>query len=262
MPQMLRPPAVAGTFYSSDRSDLAASVQGYLDAEPALPLTPKALIVPHAGHVYSGPIAATAYRLLAPLANTIKRVVLIGPCHRVSVDGLALSSADQFSTPLGVINLDTAGAASLAQRPYVGYSDAAHAQEHSLEVQLPFLQRTLGDFELLPIACGHATPSQVASVLEAVWGGPETLLLISSDLSHYHDYDTARRMDHEATRAIEALAPGQLTDEQACGLTPIRGLLQAAKKRGLAATTLDVRNSGDTAGPRDQVVGYGAYCFA
>lgn len=259
---MLRPPAVAGTFYSSNRNDLAAAVHGYLDEAPALTLTPKALIVPHAGHVYSGPIAATAFRLLVPLAQTISRVVLMGPCHRVAVDGLALSSADRFSTPLGEVDLDTAGAATLAELSCVGYSDAAHAQEHSLEVQLPFLQQTLGPFRLLPIVCGRATTAQVATVLDAVWGGPETLILISSDLSHFHDYETARRMDLQATRAIEELAPEKLADVNACGATPVRGLLQVARNRGLVETTLDVRNSGDTAGAKDRVVGYGAYSFA
>lgn len=258
---MLRPPAVAGTFYSADRKELARSVQEFLDSEPPPPLEPKAFIVPHAGHVYSGPVAASAYRLLASRSRVIRRVVLIGPCHRVAVRGLALSTADTFSTPLGEIPLDKAGAERLAALPFVGYSDAAHADEHSLEVQLPFLQRVLDDFELLPIACGHATTDQVAEALDTVWGGPETIILVSSDLSHYHDYSTAQRMDRAASRAIEELAPEKISSEQACGAVPIRGLLRLARERGLEETTLDVRNSGDTAGTRDQVVGYGAYCF-
>lgn len=262
MANMHRPPAVAGTFYSSNREDLQRAVQGYLDDASAAPIRPRALIVPHAGHVYSGAVAASAYRLLTPIAKQIERVVLLGPCHRVAIRGLALSRAERFTTPLGDIPLDTEGAAALARFPFVGYSDEAHAREHSLEVQLPFLQLALGDFALLPIACGHATARDVAALLDAVWGGSETLILVSSDLSHYHDYETAQRLDRSTTRAIEALAPEKLDHESACGLVPVRGLLQAARERGLSATTLDVRNSGDTAGSKDQVVGYGAYCFA
>jgi AmmeMemoRadiSam system protein B len=264
MPQMIRPPAVAGAFYSANRRDLDATVRGFLEAVPlgTSPNRPKALIVPHAGYVYSGPVAASAYRLLAPLKEQIKHVVLLGPCHRVAIRGLALSSANHFSTPLGEVALDTERAAQLSRLPFVGYSDEAHAQEHSLEVQLPFLQQTLSEFDLLPIACGQASAAEVASVLDLVWGGPETLILVSSDLSHHHDYETAQRMDQLSTSAIEGLAPEKLHDESACGLVPVRGLLLAARERGLSATTLDLRNSGDTAGSKDQVVGYGAYCFA
>jgi AmmeMemoRadiSam system protein B len=241
---------------------LGASVQDFLDtASSPKAVRPKALIVPHAGHVYSGPVAASAYRLLTPINDEIKRVVLLGPCHRVAIRGLALSSASQFSTPLGEVPLETELAKELSTLPFVGYSDEAHAQEHSLEVQLPFLQRTLQDFQLLPIACGQASADEVARVLDLVWGGPETLVLVSSDLSHYHDYETAQRMDRMSSTAIEELAPDKLHAESACGLVPVRGLLLAARDRGLKATTLDLRNSGDTAGSRDQVVGYGAYSF-
>lgn len=263
MPQMIRPPAVAGSFYSANRGDLDKSVQNFLDADRSQDLPrPKALIVPHAGYVYSGPVAASAYRLLAGLKHEIERVVLLGPCHRVAIRGLALSSASRFSTPLGEIPLDTELAAQVSTLPFVGYSDEAHAQEHSIEVQLPFLQKTLDEFSLLPIACGQASASEVAELLDQVWGGPETLILVSSDLSHYHDYETARRMDRLSSDAIEELAPEKLGEESACGRIPVRGLLLAARERGLSATTVDLRNSGDTAGSKDQVVGYGAYSLA
>jgi hypothetical protein len=263
----VRRPAVAGSFYPDDPDELRRLVRACLSEgrrlqAPALGAPPKALIVPHAGYVYSGPIAGSAYALLEPRAGEIRRVVLLGPSHRVAFHGLALSSARAFATPLGEIPLDRAGAEALAQLPHVRVLDAAHEEEHSLEVQLPFLQEVLGAFELLPIAAGDAAPAEVAAVIEAAWGGPETVILVSSDLSHYFDYDTARALDRAASAAIEALRPDRLDEQSACGRVPVRGLLLAARAHGLAARTLDQRSSGDTAGPRDRVVGYGAYAFA
>ena len=223
---------------------------------------PKALIAPHAGYVYSGPIAGSAYRQLEAARGHISRVVLIGPAHRVAVDGLATSAARAFDTPLGEVPLDAAGVAAVLKLPFVHVLDQAHASEHSLEVHLPFLQELLGDFALVPLVFGAATPAQVAAALEVLWGGPETLIVVSSDLSHYQDYGTAREMDRQTARAIESLAGDAITEQQACGRVAIQGLLETAVRHGLRARTLDLRNSGDTAGPRDQVVGYGAWALS
>jgi hypothetical protein len=219
------------------------------------------LIVPHAGYVYSGPIAASAYSLLTPLRGTVERVILLGPSHRVYVQGLAVPSTDAFRTPVGLVKIDRPEVERALTLPEVVQMDEAHRQEHSLEVQLPFLQRVLGEFSLVPFSVGDATAEAVAKVLDALWGGAETLIVVSSDLSHYYDYETARRLDAETTRAIEGLSPAGLDHESACGRIPVRGLLVCAKRRGLQVHTLDVRSSGDTAGPRTEVVGYGAYAF-
>jgi hypothetical protein len=264
----IRPPAVAGLFYPGEPDELRRTVQSCLAAgrqrcaeSPSSP-PPKALIAPHAGFVYSGPVAGSAYALLEPLRQRIRRVVLLGPSHRVAFRGLALSSADAYRTPLGDVPLDRTAAEALADLPQVRVLDAAHAEEHSLEVQLPFLQETLDTFTLLPIVAGEATPQEVAQVIESVWGGDETLIVVSSDLSHYQDYATARSLDQVTSTAIVALCPEDMDEQSACGRVPVRGLLVAARRRGLAARALDLRSSGDTAGPRDRVVGYGAYAFA
>jgi len=256
-----RPPAAAGRFYPGDPATLAREIdQALATARPASGPTPKALIAPHAGYVYSGPIAASAYAALDPVRDSVRRVVLLGPCHRVAVRGLALPSADAFDSPLGRVPVDRAAVAALSGMPQVVVSAAAHAQEHSLEVQLPFLQRVLRDFAIVPLAVGDATADEVADVLERLWGGPETLILISSDLSHYLCYDDAVRTDRATADAILALDP-ELDHEQACGATPIAGLLSVARRRGLVPRLLDLRNSGDTAGDRRHVVGYAAFAF-
>ena len=257
----VRPPAVAGLFYPGDAATLRASVVEYLAATQAAGAPPKAIIAPHAGYVYSGPIAAAAYARLSPARETITRVVLLGPAHRVAFEGLAVPDADAFTTPLGSVPLDREAIERITALPQVRTFDAAHAQEHSLEVHLPFLQEVLGDFRLVPLVAGDATAEEVGEVLDALWGGPETLIVISSDLSHYHDYDSARRLDRATSQAIETLRPQDIGYDQACGRIPVNGLLVVAKRRGLHATTLDLRNSGDTAGSRDRVVGYGAWVF-
>lgn len=250
-------------FYPADPDELREMVDGYLQEahrqQTGDETVPKALIVPHAGYIYSGPVAATAYARLAPAHDQITRVVLLGPSHRVPFRGLATSSATQFVTPLGVISLDRDSIEQLEQFPQVARLDEAHTSEHSLEVHLPFLQEVLDSFTLIPLVVGDASPQQVSEVIEAAWGGPETLIVISSDLSHYHDYETARRMDAATSRAIEALNPEAIQFEDACGRIPVTGLLELARRHALHARTIDLRNSGDTAGPRDQVVGYGAY---
>lgn len=257
----IRKPAVAGSFYPADPQELHKMVQHYLNHADEKGSIPKAIIAPHAGYIYSGPIAASAYVRVAAARDTIKRVVLLGPAHRVPFYGLAASSAESFATPLGTIPIDETTVRRLIELPQVHLLDKAHTDEHSLEVHLPFLQETLGSFILIPLVVGSATPEEVCEVLEMVWGGEETLIVISSDLSHYHDYETARKLDSATSRAIELLEPDAIEYESACGRIPVNGLLTIAKKLGLHAHTIDMRNSGDTAGPRDQVVGYGAYVF-
>lgn len=257
-----RRPAVAGLFYPDDPRELAAEVRRHVrEAGPATGPVPKAIIAPHAGYVYSGAVAGRVYARLAPARATIRRVVLVGPSHRVPFRGLAVPTADVFTTPLGPVPVDREGVEHALALPWVVERDDAHAGEHSLETQLPFLQEVLDDFSLVPLAAGDAEAEEVASVLDALWGGPETLVVISTDLSHYHDRATARRLDEATTRAIEALRPEALDWESACGRVGVRGLLVAARQRGLAPHTLELRSSADAGGPPDRVVGYGAYAF-
>ncbi len=265
-----RPAAVAGMFYPADPARLAATVGDLLQRAAATPIAaclgtgtdpaPKALIVPHAGYVYSGATAASAYALLAPQRQRLRRVVLLGPVHRVPVRGLALPQADAFETPLGRVQVDADAVAALRGLPQVVGSRAAHAQEHSLEVQLPWLQMVLDDFELLPLAVGDASTAEVAEVIDRLWGGPETLILVSSDLSHFLDYESAQAIDGATVRQMLALEGG-ISHQQACGATPVNGLLLAARRHGLAARLLAQCNSGDSAGGRERVVGYASISF-
>lgn len=256
----VRPPAVAGLFYPEDPDELRRAVTGYIDAcQRSTPARrPKALIVPHAGYPYSGPVAGSAYRLLRDSHAHIRHVVLLGPSHRVPLRGLAVPSAESFATPLGEVPLDTINRQRLRELGLVGISDVPHAAEHSLEVQLPFLQVVLEEFDILPIALGLSPPDQVARALEGAWNGGDTLIVVSSDLSHYHTSEEARQLDAEATHAILERR-SDLPDEQACGARAINGLMQVARRRGLVVELLDQRNSGDTAGDRSRVVGYGSY---
>ncbi|MDH5191814.1 MAG: AmmeMemoRadiSam system protein B [Gammaproteobacteria bacterium] len=257
----IRTPAVAGMFYPADQQELRAMVDSCLRDAPPANHAPKAMIVPHAGYVYSAPVAASGYARLASVREQIKRVVLLGPSHRVALYGLAMSSADQFATPLGNIPIDKSALSQINDLPQVKMMDQAHELEHSLEVHLPFLQETLSDFMLVPLVVGDASPDEVAQVLERLWGGPETLIVISSDLSHFHDYASAQIRDKRTSNAIENLQPEKIQYDDACGRNPVNGLLTVARKLGLHATTIDLRNSGDTAGDRDRVVGYGTYVF-
>ncbi len=261
-PMSVRPPAVAGRFYPADPAELRNLISALLaEVQPAAGPAPKAIIAPHAGYIYSGPIAASAYARLAPARDLVRRVVLFGPSHYVALDGLAAPSAAAFATPLGIVPVDTEGLREIRSLPQVAVLDEAHRHEHSLEVQLPFLQMVLTRFSLIPLAVGDATPEEVGQVFDALWDGPATLFVISSDLSHYYDAQAAQRLDRSTAKAIEALKADAIGTDQACGRIPIRGLLQAARQHGLHARTLDLRNSGDTSGPRDQVVGYGAFVF-
>lgn len=257
----IRPAAVAGAFYPRQASLLASEVAGYLAAAPRGGLAaPKAVIAPHAGYVYSGPIAASIYARLAPLRGTVRRVVLAGPAHRVFVRGAAVPSAAAFASPLGDVPLDREAIASLLELPFVEVSDRAHAMEHSLEVHLPFLQTVLGEFALVPVVAGDATPVEMAQLFGRLWGGAETLIVVSSDMSHYLPYEAAQAADLHTAKAILQLRDC-LEPDEACGAAPINGLLRAARERRLVPEQVDLRNSGDTAGDRDRVVGYGAFAF-
>ncbi len=256
----IRSPAVAGLFYPADARQLEQDVQHLLAKAEFHDSKPKALIVPHAGYVYSGAIAATAYASLHSVVSVIQRVVLLGPAHRVALYGLALPGVDVFDTPLGSVKLDADLANAIAHLPQVTISKEAHILEHSLEVQLPFLQKVLGDFTLLPLAVGMTSAEAVAEVLEQLWGGEETLIVISSDLSHYLPYATAQLVDSATIQSIIQLRQ-PIEHDQACGSTAINGLIIAAQQHHLTPHLLDLRNSGDTAGSRDQVVGYAAIAF-
>jgi len=259
----VRPAAVAGMFYPRDPRQLATEVADLLDgveqAGPQLDF-PKALIVPHAGYVYSGPVAAAAYDAAAPGRGIIQRVVMLGPVHRVPVRGLALPGSDAFDTPLGRVPIDAQALRLLDGLPQVVTSAAAHAQEHSLEVQLPFLQRVLGGFSLVPFAVGDARPDEVAAVIGRLWGGRETLFVLSSDLSHYHSYDEAKSIDGATVARIARFAT-DLDHGEACGATPLNGLLHAARQRSLQIRLLAACNSGDTAGAKARVVGYSSFAL-
>jgi AmmeMemoRadiSam system protein B len=255
----VRKPAVAGLFYAADEGALRRDVDAMLDAAHASgPSVPKALIAPHAGFRYSGPVAASAYKLLEPARQRIRRVLLLGPAHRVYLDGMAIPSADGFATPLGTIPLDRELLAKIAPMPEVSISDKAHRDEHSVEVQLPFLQTVLEQFSLAPVVVGRCAPEPVAAVIDAAWGGPETLIVISSDLSHYHPYEEARRIDAQTCSRIVANAM-DLGGGEACGAHAINGLMATRGGRNLEVEAVDTRNSGDTSGTRDRVVGYGSF---
>jgi MEMO1 family protein len=259
----MRPTAVAGQFYPGDAATLGQTVDDFLNqvslAEGDQVSWPKAIIAPHAGYVYSGPVAASVYACLRAAKGTVQRVVLLGPAHRVAFRGMAIPSVAGFASPLGVVPLDAQAIDQIRNCTSVIVSDEAHAQEHSLEVHLPFLQRVLGGFSLIPICVGDARPEDVAEVLEMLWGGPETLVVISTDLSHYHGYDEARLLDQTTAQAITDQRADNVSTHGACGGRPVNGLLKVAENRDLKITLLDLRNSGDTAGTKDRVVGYASF---
>ena len=257
----IREPAVAGVFYPEEAAVLQYSINDMLSRAEGEDLEPRAIIAPHAGYIYSGEIAASAYKLLEPIKDKIHRVVLLGPTHRVAVSGCALSGAEYFRTPLGDIPVDMDAVQKLLSLPNVQLSDFAHQAEHSLEVHLPFLQTVLDEFSLVPIAVGHMDASDVMNMLDFFWDDSATFFVISSDLSHFHQYLSAQKIDQQTTYAIEQLQSDAISGEMACGVYPVNGLLELAKKHHLHCKTLDLRNSGDTAGDKSRVVGYGAYAF-
>jgi MEMO1 family protein len=258
----VRPPAVAGKFYPAHPAELRSLVESFLaSARVEKGPSPKAIIAPHAGYPYSGPIAASAYAQFAPDRETIKRVILLGPSHFVGFQGLAIPWVDAFATPLGVVPLDRPSLLGLRDLPEILQLNEAHEGEHCLEVQLPFLQVVLADFSIVPLVAGRITPEALSRVLQSLWGGPETRFVISSDLSHYLSWDVAHELDASTAKAIESLSYAAIPEHQACGHVPIRGMLCAAVGHNLTARTLDLRSSGDTSGPRSRVVGYGAFAF-
>ena len=257
-----RPAAVAGLFYPESERELRPLVERYLDLDSTSRLVPsaKAIIAPHAGYVYSGQIAASAFRCFVQDRNRIRRIVLIGPAHRVPVDGVALPEAAAFATPLGSVRIDPELTARIVEMPWVSTSDEAHAPEHCLEVELPFLQVLLGEFSILPLLVSDVSAGGLADVLERIWGGEETRFVISSDLSHYMSYEVAQELDRETARQVLDMH-GHIASHRACGAVAINGFLEAARRQGLMPKLLDLRNSGDTAGDRSRVVGYGAFAF-
>lgn len=260
MSARVRVAAVAGMFYPSKPEELQMTIQSFLARTQVLEAdSPKALIVPHAGYAYSGKVAAAAYAQLH--ARDIRRVVLLGPSHRVILRGLAAPESLVWETPLGELLIDFQSLEKLSSFDQVGFSDLAHADEHSLEVQLPFLQMVLDEFRIVPLVVGRADAADVADVIESLWGGPETLVVISSDLSHYESYDDAVRLDRRTAQGILELDLHGLDSDCACGLVPVSGMLEVALRKGLRVEQLDLQNSGDTAGPKDRVVGYGAFAF-
>jgi MEMO1 family protein len=257
----VRPAVFAGSFYPANADDLRQLVQFCLAGgmRPAVKRSHKAFILPHAGLMYSGPVAGSGYLCLERDRAEIQRVILLGPSHRVAFPGIAVSEATCFATPLGEVPVDESALADVMGLPGVRVLEAAHEHEHSLEVHLPFLQSVLGDFKLVPLVVGDAGEEEVGQLLEKLWGGPETRVIISSDLSHFYDYAVARRLDAETATRIEELQP--VTPAQACGAFPLNGLLRLARQHRLTARSIDLRNSGDTAGNRSRVVGYGAFVF-
>jgi len=256
----VRPAAVAGSFYPRDAEELSAIVVALLAKHRGLVRPPKALIVPHAGYVYSGNVAAQAYASLGSAARALRRVLLLGPSHREWFRGLAVPTVQAFATPLGTVRVDTVAVSRLCALPAVVRSDAAHALEHSLEVQLPFLQHLAPEAEIVPVVAGDASAAEVAAVIEELWDGAQTLIVVSSDLSHYHSYRTAQALDRATAQAIVA-GRTDLLGEQACGCVLVNGLTLAVRAHGLRGAVLDLRNSGDTAGDKQRVVGYGAFGF-
>jgi AmmeMemoRadiSam system protein B len=256
---IVRDAAVAGLFYERDPDPLRQQVTALLGrASAVVECPPQVLIVPHAGYVYSGQTAAAAYAQLASLADVIERVVLFGPAHRVALQGMALSTADAFATPLGTVPIDRDSIKCAKQLPGITVSDEAHRQEHSLEVQLPFLQTALGSFSLVPIVVGQCTPTTVAKVMDTLWGGPETLLVISTDLSHFLAYEEARQKDTLTCKRIQA-KDNTLNGQDACGAHALNGLMSTKHCQSMTVKLIDRCNSGDTAGDKDRVVGYGAF---
>jgi hypothetical protein len=218
---------------------------------------PKALIVPHAGYLYSGSIAASAFARIAEHGARLRRVVVVGPAHRVFVDGLVSPGARQMRTPLGDVEVDVEAIDRLAEvRP----SAAAHAREHSIEVELPFIQRVAPHAKVVPLASSFVAPAVLGMVLESLWGGDETLIVVSSDLSHFMSYEDGRALDEHTAARIAAL-DARIDGCEACGAVGINGLLWVARRRSMRVELLDLRSSGDTSGPRSEVVGYGAFAL-
>ncbi len=263
--EQIRPTAVAGLFYPNSADELSDTINAYLANTAQTmtsPKTIKAIVAPHAGYVYSGPIAASAYTLLRKTNSQFNKVILLGPAHRVKLTGIAIPTVQQFDSPLGPINIDQELLMQINQFDFVHESDLAHKEEHCLEVQLPFLQTVLQDFKIVPLLIGDISAEQVSLVLESIWDVDNLLIVVSTDLSHYYDYITAQKLDQKTSQFIEELNSNKIEYDHACGKTALQALLLSAKKHKLCAKTIDLRNSGDTAGEKNKVVGYGAYVIS
>lgn len=256
----IKKPAVAGAFYPDEPDILNNMVEHLFDAITWAGSSPKAIIAPHAGYIYSGIAAACAYQCLEMMPY-IKNIILVGPSHYIAFNGVAYSDYDTFITPLGELFVNTNLIQQIAKLPATQHFNDAFSREHCLEVQFPFLQKKLNEFTIVPLLVSGANKQTVASVLEALWGDKETLVIISSDLSHYHDYLTAQQLDSETSQAIVNLDADNIKEDSACGRIAIRGLLHLAKQKKMQAKKILQINSGDTAGDKQRVVGYGAYHF-
>jgi AmmeMemoRadiSam system protein B len=261
----IRHAAVAGQFYSDDPDELAHNVDSYIHSGLAdvNANSLHGLIVPHAGYIYSGPVAGVAYWVLQKARSRIRTVVLAGPSHRVFLEGIGASLAAEWHTPLGPVAIAQDETSKLLHEfSAVNVRDDAHAPEHSLEVQLPFLQRVLDpDWQLLPLVVGHVDSNVMAEVLEPYLTRPDVVVIVSTDLSHYLTYDDARERDNRTAWNIIERNPDHIFDDDACGAYPLRGALVAAKEGDCNIELLALANSGDTQGSRDRVVGYGAFAI-
>ena len=250
---------VAGLFYPAEPKELREMIEVFIsNAKVAQNLT-RAIIAPHAGYVYSGPIAGSAYRALYSSKETIKNVVIMSPSHNISFDGVATHSADSFSTPLGDLHVNKEIKETISNLPFVKELDNAFIREHALEVHLPFIQHTLPQAKIVPLIVGHTYPEEIQMLLETLWPDPTNAFVISSDLSHFLSYVQAQKIDSLTAKQIEKLLYKEIHHEQCCGFFPLRGLLKFAKEHGLKITALDLRNSADTAGDKGRVVGYGSF---
>ena len=258
----VRAAQVAGAFYPAGDNELVAMVERCLEiARPSGGVRPKVIVAPHAGYQFSGPIAGTAYAPLRVLSDIVTRIVLIGPAHRVAFKGIAITSTDAWATPLGLVPVDWTAVRRVLDVPGVAIEDRAFEAEHGLEVHLPFLQRVFSSPSIVPLLVGEAPAAMVSEVLSRLWGGPETLIVVSSDLSHFHDVETARKLDSETGRLIELMRPDRIDGSGACGHRALAGALDQARRKDLRVTGLDIRNSADTKGGPERVVGYGAFAM-
>lgn len=259
---IIRPPAVAGTLYDADTQRLLAQVESWLNEGVAktTPKTPKALVVPHSGYHYSGKTAAAAYRLLEPVYDSIRRVVILGNSHRDTINGFALPGVDVFKTPLGDVKVDPHAVQHLLNEPDVQELPEAHRLEHSIEVQLPFLQTVLEDFVIVPLIVGNNDPKRVAELLKPLWGAEETLIVISTGLSRKRPQSEARSQDAHSAERIRKMKI-DFSYPEACGFNALNGFLYLAKEKHLDSKCLALSTSADTNGLKDRVRGFGSFAF-
>ena len=251
---------VAGMFYPGEEASLRQMVDGFIQKALSFDLRPRAIIAPHAGYIYSGSIAGTAYKTIAAVRDQIENVIIMSPAHRFYLRGIALHMADAFATPLGNIPVNIGIVKKIKQFSSVQWEERSFIQEHGLETHLPFIQRAFKPgIKIVPMIVGECQESEVAEILESVWEDPRNFVIISSDLSHFHSYADAKKLDRNTVDLIQNLDSQSLDTEFACGHYPICGLLNLARNRKLKIKALDIRSSGDTAGSKESVVGYGSF---